>query len=139
MFIKWLVARSSQRKNKIKKDGGSLKECDKIVEQMHATYEIIATFHSYLRLGDVCTHEQVIYWIGWVVDNSNFGKTLKEKELDEQDLNNLQNIIVNAKIKIKKNDMDLIVVENKLCQMQYENGKMLWLLKTHLHTTIMRE
>jgi len=87
----------------------------------------------------VCTHEQVIYWIGWVVDNSNFGKTLKEKELDEQDLNNLQNIIVNAKIKIKKNDMDLIVVENKLCQMQYENGKMLWLLKTHLHTTIMRE
>lgn len=46
MFIKWLVARSSQRKNKIKKDGGSLKECDKIVEQMHATYEIIATFHS---------------------------------------------------------------------------------------------
>jgi hypothetical protein len=60
-----------------------------------------------------------------VVDNSNFGKTLKEKELDEQDLNNLQNIIVNAKIKIKKNDMDLIVVENKLCQMQYENGKML--------------
>jgi hypothetical protein len=60
-----------------------------------------------------------------VVDNSNFGKTLKEKQLDEQDLNNLQNIIVNAKIKIKKNDMDLIVVENKLCQMQYENGKML--------------
>ncbi len=48
---------------------------------------------------------------------------LEEKELDEQDLNNLQNIIVNAKIKIQKNDMDLIVVEDKLCQMQYENGK----------------
>jgi hypothetical protein len=58
-----------------------------------------------------------------VVDSSNLGKMLEEKELDEQDLNNLQNIIVNAKIKIQKNDMDLIVVEDKLCQMQYENGK----------------
>lgn len=65
----------------------------------------------------------MIYWIGWVVDSSNLGKMLEEKELDEQDLNNLQNIIVNAKIKIQKNDMDLIVVEDKLCQMQYENGK----------------
>jgi hypothetical protein len=58
-----------------------------------------------------------------VVDSSNLGKTLKEKELDEQDLNNFQNIIVNAKLNIQKNDMDLIVVEDKLCQMQYENGK----------------
>jgi len=37
-----------------------------------------------------------------VVDNSNLGKMLKEKELDEEDLSNLQNIIVNAKIKIQK-------------------------------------
>jgi hypothetical protein len=37
---------------------------------------------------------------------------LKEKELDEQDLSNFQNIIVNAKIKIQKNDMDLIMVED---------------------------
>jgi hypothetical protein len=89
MFIKWLVARSSQRQNKTKGDGGSLKKCDNIVEKMHAKYEIIANFHSYLKLGDVCTHEQMIYWIGWVVDNSNLGKMLKGKELDEQDLSNL--------------------------------------------------
>jgi hypothetical protein len=30
MFIKWQVARSSQRQNKTKRDGGSLKKCDKI-------------------------------------------------------------------------------------------------------------
>jgi hypothetical protein len=48
-----------------------------------------------------------------VVDSSNLGKTLKEKELDEQDLSNLPSIIVNEKIKIQKNDMDLIVVENR--------------------------
>lgn len=74
-------------------------------------------------LGYLCTHEQMNYWIGWVVDSSNLGKTLKEKELDEQDLNNFQNIVVNAKLNIQKNDMDLIVVEDKLCRMQYENGK----------------
>ncbi len=52
-----------------------------------------------------------------MVDSSNLGKMLKEKELDEQDLSNLQNINVNAKVNIQKNDMDLIVVEDKLCQM----------------------
>jgi heterodisulfide reductase subunit B len=30
---------------------------------------------------------------------------------------------VNAKRNFQKNDMDLIVVEDKLCQMQYENGR----------------
>ncbi len=65
----------------------------------------------------MCTHVQVIHWIGWVVDSSNLGKTLKEKELDEQDLSNPPSIIVNEKIKIQKNGMDLIVVEDRLCQM----------------------
>jgi hypothetical protein len=37
-----------------------------------------------------------------VVDNSNLGKMLKEKELDEQDLSNLPSIIVNEKKRSKK-------------------------------------
>jgi hypothetical protein len=58
-----------------------------------------------------------------VVGSSNLGKPLREKELDEQHPSSLQRIMVNAEIEIQQNDMDLIMVEDGLCQMQYENGR----------------
>ncbi len=58
-----------------------------------------------------------------MVGSSNLGKPLREKELDEQHPSSLQSIMVNAEIEIQQNDMNLIMVEDGLCQMQYENGR----------------
>lgn len=43
--------------------------------------------------------------------------------MDEQHPSSLQSIMVNAEIEIQQNDMNLIMVEDGLCQMQYENGR----------------
>lgn len=73
---------------------------------------------------DVELQEPVESWKADVmITNSNLGKPLREKELDEQHPSGLQSIMVNAEIEIQQNDMNLIMVEDGLCQMQYENGR----------------